>query len=58
MEGPLVGLLLAAGSSRRFGADKLTQPLPEGDWLAVRACRNLLAGIDRVLAVVPKPAAG
>lgn len=52
MAEPLVGLLLAAGGSRRFGADKLIQSLPEGDWVALRACRNLLAGIDPVLAVV------
>jgi len=50
--GPIVGILLAAGASRRFGADKLTQRLPDGDRVAVRACRNLLAGTDRVLAVV------
>jgi molybdenum cofactor cytidylyltransferase len=48
----IVGILLAAGASRRFGADKLTQLLPDGDLVAVRACRNLLAGTDRVLAVV------
>ena len=50
--GSIVGILLAAGASRRFGADKLTQLLPDGDLVAVRACRNLLAGTDRVLAVV------
>jgi molybdenum cofactor cytidylyltransferase len=49
---PIVGILLAAGASRRFGSDKLTQRLPDGDLVAVRACRNLLAGTDRVLAVV------
>jgi molybdenum cofactor cytidylyltransferase len=48
----IVGILLAAGSSRRFGTDKLTQALPGGDLVAVRACRNLMAGVDRVLAVV------
>ena len=49
----VIGILLAAGSSRRFGADKLTQPLTtEGDWVAVRACSNLLAGAGRVVAVV------
>ena len=51
MAAPIVGLLLAAGYSRRFGADKLRESLPGGDWVAVRACRNLLAGTDRVLAV-------
>ena len=50
--GPIVGILLAAGASRRFGADKLTQSLPDGDVVAVRACRNLLAGTDSVMAVV------
>jgi len=48
----IVGILLAAGASRRFGADKLTHILPDGNLVAVRACRNLLAGTDGVLAVV------
>ena len=52
MERPIVGLLLAAGASRRFGADKLTQVLPEGEAVALRACRNLSAGVDQVLAVL------
>jgi molybdenum cofactor cytidylyltransferase len=50
--GPIVGILLAAGASRRFSGDKLTYSLPNGDLVAVRACRNLLAGTDCVLAVV------
>ncbi len=50
--GSIVGILLAAGASRRFGADKLTHILPNGDMVAVCACRNLLAGTDSVLAVV------
>jgi molybdenum cofactor cytidylyltransferase len=50
--GLIVGILLAAGASRRFGSDKLTHSLPDGDLVAVRACRNLLAGTDSVLAVV------
>jgi molybdenum cofactor cytidylyltransferase len=49
---PIVGILLAAGASRRFGSDKLTRSLLDGDLVAVRACRNLLAGTDKVLAVV------
>jgi molybdenum cofactor cytidylyltransferase len=48
----IIGILLAAGASRRFGADKLTHVLPNGNLMAVRACRNLLAGTDSVLAVV------
>lgn len=46
------GLLLAAGAGRRFGQDKLTHALPNGELLAVPACRNLAAGVDEVLAVV------
>ena len=52
MGGAIVGLLLAAGSSRRFGANKLIQPLPDGRSVAVHSCRNLLAGTGNVLAVV------
>jgi molybdenum cofactor cytidylyltransferase len=52
LDDPIIGLLLAAGASRRYGADKLAQPLPDGAPVAVRACRNLLAGTDGVLAVV------
>lgn len=48
----IVGILLAAGASRRFGANKLIQTLPDGDLVASRACRNLLAGTDKVVAVV------
>jgi len=48
----IIGILLAAGASQRFGADKLTHILPDGNLVAVRACRNLLAGTDAVLAVV------
>jgi molybdenum cofactor cytidylyltransferase len=50
--GRIIGILLAAGASQRFGADKLTRILPDGNLVAVRACRNLLAGTDAVLAVV------
>lgn len=52
MTGSIIGILLAAGSSQRFGADKLTQILPDGDMVAVQACRHLLAGTDGVIAVV------
>ncbi len=49
---PIVGILLAAGFSRRFGTDKLRRLLPGGETVAQRSCQNLLAGVDRVLAVV------
>ncbi|HXH03497.1 MAG TPA: nucleotidyltransferase family protein, partial [Candidatus Competibacteraceae bacterium] len=48
----IVGVLLAAGSATRFGADKLVQSLPDGTPLAVAAGRALLAGVDRGVVVV------
>lgn len=48
----IVGLLLAAGASRRFGADKLAHALPHGVVVAVQAARHLKAELDRVVAVV------
>lgn len=48
----ITGILLAAGASQRFGADKLTQHLADGECIAVRACQNLSAGVDEVVAVV------
>jgi molybdenum cofactor cytidylyltransferase len=48
----VVGLLLAAGASTRFGADKLAHPLPHGVAVAVQAARHLKAEIERVIAVV------
>lgn len=49
---PLVAILLAAGSSRRFGADKLTATLPNGDYVVAAAARSLLAATPTVLGVV------
>ena len=53
---PIVGLLLAAGSARRFGSDKLTYLLPHGVPIAVQAARHLRGEIAEVVAVV-KPGA-
>ncbi len=54
--GPINGILLAAGRGSRFDPtgvrDKLLQPLPNGDPVAVAAARSLLAALPRVLAVV------
>lgn len=50
--GAIVGLLLAAGASRRFGTDKLAHALPHGVAVAVQAARHLRSEIDRVVAVV------
>ncbi|HEU4644508.1 MAG TPA: NTP transferase domain-containing protein [Burkholderiales bacterium] len=47
-----VGLLLAAGSASRFGADKLQHPLPHGVAIAVQAARHLKAEVPRVVAAV------
>jgi molybdenum cofactor cytidylyltransferase len=46
------GILLAAGSGRRFGADKLLQPLPDGRPLVLAALTALAAGVATVVAVV------
>lgn len=49
----VVGILLAAGFSRRFGpADKLMQPLYDGIPVAMVSARHLLQALPRVVAVV------
>jgi molybdenum cofactor cytidylyltransferase len=45
-------LLLAAGSARRFGSDKLRHLLPHGVAIAAQAARQLKSELPRVLAVV------
>lgn len=47
-----VGILLAAGSARRFGAPKLLQPLHDGVPLGVAAAHKLQQVLPRVVAVV------
>jgi len=49
--GGIVGILLAAGTASRFGADKLLHPLPDGTPLAVRSGCNLVSALPRSLAV-------
>lgn len=54
----ITGVLLAAGSASRFGADKLMQPFgTAGDVVAEASARALLAGVDEALAVV-RPGGG
>ena len=49
----MIGILLAAGFSRRFGAaDKLLQPLPDGRLIAMTAAENLIQAIPTCVAVV------
>ena len=50
-----VGLLLAAGESRRFGADKRLQLLADGTPMVVAAARALRSALSRVLVVVREP---
>jgi molybdenum cofactor cytidylyltransferase len=48
----IVGILLAAGSARRFGAAKLLQPLHDGVPVAAAAAQALLQVLPNTLAVV------
>lgn len=48
----IVGILLAAGASRRFGADKRWHRLPDGTPMALASARRLLAACPESLAVV------
>lgn len=54
---PIVGILLAAGSSSRFGSDKLLHPLADATPLGLAAARRMRPTCDRVLAVV-RPGSG
>lgn len=49
---PVVGILLAAGRSVRFGANKLIQRLPDGTPVAVASARNLVAALPGSVAVI------
>jgi molybdenum cofactor cytidylyltransferase len=50
--GPIVGVLLAAGTASRFGGAKLLAPLRDGNPVAVAALEHLAAAVDAVVAVV------
>lgn len=52
MSGGIVGVLLAAGFSRRFGADKRWQPLADGTPLALASACKLRAACDEVVVVL------
>lgn len=50
--GDVVGILLAAGRSRRFGGDKLLHPLADGTPMALASAAVLRAVLPRTVAVV------
>ena len=53
MENNVVGILLAAGQSKRFGSQKLLQPLPNTQIpMAVQSARNLLDVLPNSIAVI------
>jgi molybdenum cofactor cytidylyltransferase len=49
---PYCGILLAAGRSTRFGADKLLHRLPDGTAVALASAQAMAAAMPRVVAVV------
>ncbi len=51
MKRDIVGVLLAAGASSRFGADKLVQSLPSGERIVAASARNLRRALPDSLAV-------
>lgn len=46
------GILLAAGSAKRFGAPKLLHPLPDGTPIAKASAKTLVTVLPKTLAVV------
>jgi molybdenum cofactor cytidylyltransferase len=48
----IVGILLAAGRSRRFGSDKRLQSLADGTPMVLAAARNLAAACPRSIVVI------
>lgn len=48
----IVGVLLAAGSAKRFGTNKLLTTLPGGEPVGLRAARNLVEVLPDSVAVV------
>lgn len=48
----IIGILLAAGESSRFGARKILHPLEQGVPMGIRSAQNLVGAVDRMLVVV------
>ena len=53
----VVAILLAAGSAKRFGSDKLLHPLPHDVPIAIQAARHLRAVFARNVFAVVRPEA-
>ncbi|NOQ93010.1 MAG: NTP transferase domain-containing protein [Methylophaga sp.] len=48
----IYGILLAAGSAKRFGSNKLLYPLPDGTPIGIAAARNLKQSVEHIIVVV------
>ncbi|MEJ2612261.1 MAG: nucleotidyltransferase family protein, partial [Candidatus Thiodiazotropha sp.] len=48
----ITGVLLAAGSGRRFGSAKLMHPLADGEPLGIASARVLISVVPQVVAIV------
>lgn len=48
----IAGILLAAGNSTRFGTQKLTHALPDGQQIGIQSARVMAGTVDRCLAIV------
>jgi molybdenum cofactor cytidylyltransferase len=48
----IIGILLAAGISSRFGSNKLLHPIGDGTLMAVAAARNLMNALTNSIAVI------
>ena len=57
MKSKIGALVLAAGFSRRFGADKLTAPMPDGDPLIQHTLKNISFACEEIL-IVSRPETG
>lgn len=51
----VVGVLLAAGESSRFGGQKLAFPLADGEPLGLRSARHLRSAVEECIAIVRDP---
>jgi molybdenum cofactor cytidylyltransferase len=51
MGSAVVGILLAAGNARRFGANKIAARLPDGQAVGLAAARALAGAVDELIVV-------